>query len=52
MRPVQVKEGEPEEWICPVALEAQRRGFLGQAGRKHKQVWIFRKKEKENEPIH
>ncbi len=29
------------EWICPVALEAQRRGLLGQPGRKHAAVWIY-----------
>jgi hypothetical protein len=29
---------------CPVAVEAQRRGFLGQPGRKHKSVVIYVRK--------
>jgi hypothetical protein len=33
-----------EAWICPVALEAQRRGLLGQPGRKHKAVWVYERK--------
>jgi hypothetical protein len=30
-----------EAWCCPVALEAQRRGILGQPGRKHKEVTVY-----------
>lgn len=30
-----------ERWICPVALEAKRRGLLGQPGRKHKECWVW-----------
>jgi hypothetical protein len=44
LRPVGAKPGEGKEWVCPVALEAQRRGILGQPGKKHKQVLIYRTK--------
>lgn len=33
-----------EAWICPVALEAQRRGLLGQPGRKHREVTVYVRK--------
>lgn len=29
-------------WCCPIALEAHRRGILGQPGRKHKEAFIYR----------
>lgn len=48
LRPVGAKPGEGEEWVCPVALEAQRKGFLGKPGRKHKEVLIYTKKEKDD----
>jgi hypothetical protein len=34
--------GEKQEWYCPVALEAQKRGLLGKPGRKHKEVWTYK----------
>ena len=45
LRKVDARPGE-EEWVCPVALEAQARGILGAPGRKHHEVWIYTKKEK------
>lgn len=33
-----------EAWACPVALEAQRRGLLGQPGRRHRVVWVWTRK--------
>ena len=30
-----------EPWVCPVALEAQRRGLIGQDGRRHRQVTVY-----------
>lgn len=29
-------------WICPIAVEAQRRGILGEVGRKHKVAQVYR----------
>ncbi len=33
--------GPPEEWICPIAVEAKNRGILGQPGRHHKHAYVF-----------
>jgi uncharacterized Zn finger protein (UPF0148 family) len=33
--------GTHGEYICPVALEAKRRGLLGQPGRKHKTAAVW-----------
>ena len=30
-----------QTWICPVAVEGQRRGLLGQPGKKHKEVMVY-----------
>jgi len=30
-----------DSWLCPIALEAQRRGILGQPGRVHSRVLIY-----------
>lgn len=30
-----------EAYACPVALQAQQRGFIGQPGRKHDAVYVF-----------
>ena len=46
LRKVESRPGE-EEWVCPIALEAQRKGILGAPGRKHQKVWIYIRKEKE-----
>lgn len=33
--------GKPRTFICPVALEAQRRGLLGKPGKKHTAVHVW-----------
>jgi uncharacterized Zn finger protein (UPF0148 family) len=33
--------GTHGEYVCPVALEAKRRGLLGQPGRKHKAATVW-----------
>jgi hypothetical protein len=45
LKQIASRPGE-EEWLCPIALEAQRKGILGEPGRKHKEVLIYTKKEK------
>lgn len=43
---VEARPGKPESdrrWYCPIAVEAQRRGILGQPGRKHKEALIYMK---------
>ena len=35
---------EKERWACPVAIEAQRRGILGEPGRKHKAVLVYKRR--------
>ncbi|HXS98638.1 MAG TPA: hypothetical protein VN736_28775 [Candidatus Limnocylindrales bacterium] len=42
LRQIDSRPGK-EAWCCPNALEAQRRGLLGQPGRKHKQVTVYGK---------
>jgi hypothetical protein len=44
LRQIDSRPGK-EAWCCPVALEAQRRGFLGKPGRKHKEVRVYVRKE-------
>jgi hypothetical protein len=43
LRQIDARPGK-EAWCCPVAMEAQRRGLLGQPGRKHKVVWVYERK--------
>lgn len=44
-RPMRLIDARPgkEEWICPVALEAKRRGLIGAPGRKHKVLQTYRR---------
>lgn len=35
-------------WYCPIAVEAQRRGLLGKPGRKHKDAWVYLRKDRQN----
>lgn len=30
-----------EQWVCAIALEAQKRGILGMPGKKHKAVIVY-----------
>ena len=45
-RPLQQIDARPgkEAWVCPVAIEAKRRGYLGQPGRVHKEAVVFVRK--------
>ena len=43
LRQIDARPGK-EAWCCPVALLAQQRGFLGQPGRKHREVSVYARK--------
>lgn len=43
LRQIDPRPGK-EAWCCPVALEAHRRGLLGQPGRKHAAAWVYERK--------
>lgn len=40
MDQIDFREGK-ESWACPVALLAQRKGILGEPGRKHKTAMVY-----------
>jgi hypothetical protein len=46
LRQIDERPGK-EAWVCPVALEGQRRGLLGAPGRKHTEVTVWVRKRKE-----
>ncbi len=40
LRQIDFRPGK-ETWCCPVAIEGQRRGLVGQPGRKHKEALAY-----------
>jgi ssDNA-binding Zn-finger/Zn-ribbon topoisomerase 1 len=44
LRQIDFRPGK-EVWVCPVALEAKRRGLLGKPGRKHKEALVYTRRE-------
>jgi hypothetical protein len=45
LRQIDARPGK-QAWACPVGIEAQRRGILGQPGRKHTAVTVYVPKER------